>query len=167
MNGQVVTLQLAAAHDEHVLQRDRAQRLGDDIAFRGLESRRTRAAKARWQVQVCLDDDAVFLSDGDDVDMDALVRRLVEIGVPFVEVKFQVFLSKKNINGSVLPWDTHTDMTESFQFYGHTGSVAALAFDPASSLLASGSFDTTMRVWKFNQADATTARRNRSENRVR
>jgi WD40 repeat protein len=45
--------------------------------------------------------------------------------------------------------------------------VAALAFDPTSSLLASGSFDTTLRVWKFNQSDATTARRLRQEGHVR
>jgi hypothetical protein len=39
-------------------------------------------------------------------------RRLVEVGVPFVEVKFNVKLAK-NILGSLLPWDTHTDMAES------------------------------------------------------
>jgi Protein of unknown function (DUF1501) len=42
-----------------------------------------------------------------------MARRLVEIGVPFVEVKFNVFLHKKNINGALLPWDTHTDMGDS------------------------------------------------------
>lgn len=42
-----------------------------------------------------------------------MARRLVEIGIPFVEVKFQVALHRKNINGSALPWDTHTDVKDS------------------------------------------------------
>jgi WD40 repeat protein len=33
---------------------------------------------------------------------------------------------------------------------GHTGSVAALAFDRESNVIISGSFDTTVRVWKLN-----------------
>ena len=42
---------------------------------------------------------------------------------------------------------------------GHTGSVAALAFDPLSAVFISGSFDTTVRVWRLNgeQAENTTA----------
>jgi WD40 repeat protein len=43
-------------------------------------------------------------------------------------------------------WRTHQ---EANRLQGHTGSVATLAFDPASSTVISGSFDTTVRVWKL------------------
>ncbi len=32
---------------------------------------------------------------------------------------------------------------------GHHGSVSALAFEPRSGLLVSGSYDTTLRVWQL------------------
>ncbi len=42
---------------------------------------------------------------------------------------------------------------------GHTGTIAALAADPAGRMLISGSFDTTARVWNIEQivAGKTTA----------
>ena len=39
------------------------------------------------------------------------------------------------------------NQAEADRMLGHTGSVAALAFDPASGVIVSGSFDTTVRVW--------------------
>jgi WD40 repeat protein len=35
------------------------------------------------------------------------------------------------------------------ELVGHTGSVAALAWDSATSTLASGSYDTTVRLWSL------------------
>ena len=45
-------------------------------------------------------------------------------------------------------WDWNTQ-TEADRLQGHTGSVATLAFDPQSAVIISGSFDTTVRVWKL------------------
>ena len=49
-------------------------------------------------------------------------------------------------------WDLNKQ-TEQFQIFGHTGSVAALAFDAQSATLVSGSFDTTVRIWQLRSAD--------------
>jgi hypothetical protein len=46
-------------------------------------------------------------------------------------------------------WDW-TTQSEKFQLYGHTGTVAALACDPQTATLVSGSYDTTVRVWKLD-----------------
>jgi WD40 repeat protein len=49
-------------------------------------------------------------------------------------------------------WDMNKQ-AEQFQIFGHTGSVAALAFDRDTTTLVSGSFDTTVRVWQLRSAD--------------
>jgi len=49
-------------------------------------------------------------------------------------------------------WDLRKQ-NEQFQIFGHTGSVAALAFDAQSATLVSGSFDTTVRIWQLRSAD--------------
>jgi WD40 repeat protein len=41
------------------------------------------------------------------------------------------------------------------ELLGHTGTVAALACDASSTVLVSGSYDTTLRIW--NLADKTSA----------
>ncbi len=41
---------------------------------------------------------------------------------------------------------------------GHTGSIAALVWDPTRDALVSGSFDTSVRVWNFGQREPATAR---------
>ena len=46
-------------------------------------------------------------------------------------------------------WDL-TKPAERWHLSGHSGSVAALACDPQTGVLASGSFDTTVRVWQFD-----------------
>ena len=46
-------------------------------------------------------------------------------------------------------WDL-TKPAERWHLSGHSGSVAALACDPETGVLASGSFDTTVRVWQFD-----------------
>ena len=51
-------------------------------------------------------------------------------------------------------WNWQTQ-AETDRLLGHTGSVAALAFDRQSGLFISGSFDTTVRVWKLNSSDAS------------
>ena len=45
-------------------------------------------------------------------------------------------------------WNWRTQQ-EADRLQGHTGSVATLAYDPASAMIISGSFDTTVRVWKL------------------
>jgi WD40 repeat protein len=47
-------------------------------------------------------------------------------------------------------WNWQTE-AESEALVGHTGSVASLAFDSASRTIISGSFDTTVRVWRLKQ----------------
>ncbi len=63
-------------------------------------------------------------------------------------------------------WQTQREVD---RFVGHTGSVAALAFDPVSQTIISGSFDTTVRVWSVDQVDAPkdTAHGKKFEFRVR
>lgn len=46
-------------------------------------------------------------------------------------------------------WNLTTN-TEQNQLAGHTGTIAALAYDPVSGTLISGGFDTTVRVWKIS-----------------
>ena len=48
-------------------------------------------------------------------------------------------------------WNWQSE-TESDTLVGHTGSVASLAYDSASRTIISGSFDTTVRVWKLKQS---------------
>jgi WD40 repeat protein len=45
-------------------------------------------------------------------------------------------------------WNWRTQ-TEADALIGHTGSVASLAYDPSSNTVISGSFDTTVRVWRL------------------
>lgn len=47
-------------------------------------------------------------------------------------------------------WNWQSE-TEADALVGHTGSVAALAFDAGSRTIISGSFDTTIRVWRLDQ----------------
>ena len=46
-------------------------------------------------------------------------------------------------------WDLPTRQ-EKARLVGHTGSVAALAFNSKTGVLLSGSFDTTVRTWHFS-----------------
>ncbi len=45
-------------------------------------------------------------------------------------------------------WNWQTQ-TEADRLVGHTGSVAALAFDHSTGTIVSGSYDTTVRVWRL------------------
>lgn len=64
-------------------------------------------------------------------------------------------------------WDL-THPSQPVRLVGHTGSVASLAFDPKTGTLVSGSFDTTVRIWKFEgQATVTLSRRSGSSRPVR
>lgn len=54
-------------------------------------------------------------------------------------------------DNAVRVWDWQREI-ESDTLLGHTGSVAALAFDPASKTIISGGFDTTVRVWRLKDA---------------
>jgi WD40 repeat protein len=51
-------------------------------------------------------------------------------------------------DNAVRIWNWQT-RNEAEHFVGHTGSVATLAFDPASGVIVSGSYDTTVRVWRL------------------
>jgi WD40 repeat protein len=48
-------------------------------------------------------------------------------------------------------WNWQT-LAEADKLLGHTGSVATLAFDPQSNVIISGSYDTTVRVWRLKAA---------------
>ncbi|MBI3839667.1 MAG: WD40 repeat domain-containing protein, partial [Planctomycetia bacterium] len=65
-------------------------------------------------------------------------------------------------------WNWRTQVQQE-QLRGHTGSVASLAYDAASGVIISGSYDTTVRVWKLNIASPPddTASPNKLESRVR
>jgi WD40 repeat protein len=45
-------------------------------------------------------------------------------------------------------WDLAT-RTVTKELVGHTGSVASLACDGTGTLLVSGSYDTTLRIWNL------------------
>ena len=45
-------------------------------------------------------------------------------------------------------WDL-ADRFERFELVGHTGSVTALTWDASTGMLLSGSFDTTVRLWRL------------------
>ena len=47
-------------------------------------------------------------------------------------------------------WDL-TSKEETHRLVGHTGTVAALAYDPTQHVLVSGSFDTTIAIWLLPQ----------------
>jgi WD40 repeat protein len=51
-------------------------------------------------------------------------------------------------------WQTKTEVD---RLSGHTGSVATLAYDAASRVIISGSYDTTVRVWRLDIAGAEPA----------
>jgi WD40 repeat protein len=65
-------------------------------------------------------------------------------------------------------WNWQTQ-TEADRLQGHTGSVATLAYDPQSATIISGSFDTTVRVWKLgaSRAAANSAEATPPNSRVR
>ncbi|MBN1396225.1 MAG: hypothetical protein JW959_14475, partial [Pirellulales bacterium] len=49
-------------------------------------------------------------------------------------------------------WDLN-QQHEVGRLKGHTGSITALVFDPASERLISGGFDTTVRLWNLTNRD--------------
>jgi WD40 repeat protein len=53
--------------------------------------------------------------------------------------------------------------TEAARLVGHTGSVTTLAWDPDASTLISGSFDTTVRMWRWNVAGTALNRRGNAQ----
>jgi WD40 repeat protein len=59
-------------------------------------------------------------------------------------------------------WNWQSE-TEADTLVGHTGSVASLAFDASSRTIISGSFDTTVRVWKLKQLTPEAAGRETAE----
>jgi WD40 repeat protein len=58
------------------------------------------------------------------------------------------FIATGGSDNLVRVWNWRTQQ-EANRLQGHTGSVATLAFDPSSATVISGSFDTTVRVWKL------------------
>ena len=59
-------------------------------------------------------------------------------------------------------WDTRSS-TELYQLTGHTGTVAALACDVGTRTIVSGSYDTTIRIWKLAEDDEKVAQPLRDE----
>jgi WD40 repeat protein len=54
-------------------------------------------------------------------------------------------------------WDMETG-TELLTLRGHEGSVSSLAYDVAEDALISGSYDTTVRVWRLGDDDGMARR---------
>ena len=65
-------------------------------------------------------------------------------------------------------WNWQTQ-AEADHLQGHTGSVATLAFDRASGVIVSGSYDTTVREWQLPAPEAAgdTAGDIQTDSRVR
>jgi WD40 repeat protein len=61
-------------------------------------------------------------------------------------------LATAGSDNHVCLWDLKTGRATA-RMEGHTGSVAALACDKEGTLLVSGSFDTTVRVWPLNRTN--------------
>jgi WD40 repeat protein len=78
------------------------------------------------------------------------------------------FIATGGSDNLVRVWNWRTQQ-EANRLQGHTGSVATLAFDSASSTVISGSFDTTVRVWKLGSdiSAATNIESTSPEQRVR
>ena len=57
-------------------------------------------------------------------------------------------------DNAIRVWNWQSE-SQAEQLLGHTGSVASLAFDAASGTIISGSFDTTVRVWKLKPASGS------------
>jgi WD40 repeat protein len=64
-----------------------------------------------------------------------------------------VTLATGGTDNRIWIWDLNTRQVTR-RLEGHTGTVAALACDASGSILVSGSYDTTLRVWKLDE-DAT------------
>ena len=89
----------------------------------------------------------------------------MELSCPTTKVLAMVYTSGRQLaaGGSdnlIRLWDLGTGDVQ-YRLEGHTGSVAALAYDPKARLLVSGSFDTTIRLWNLNRFthDETAQRR--------
>jgi WD40 repeat protein len=67
-------------------------------------------------------------------------------------------LATGSSDNSIQIWDVATGREER-RLSGHHGSVSALAFEPRSGLLVSGSFDTTLRVWQLSGDGQQTTRK--------
>ena len=69
-------------------------------------------------------------------------------------------LAAGNSDNSISVWNLTYQQREQ-KLVGHQGSVSALAFHPTASILVSGSYDTTVRVWNLGSATPTTTRKER------
>ena len=49
-------------------------------------------------------------------------------------------------------WDTASGRRLA-RLEGHTGSVASMAYNPSTGLLVTGSYDTTIRLWRLDNLD--------------
>jgi WD40 repeat protein len=77
-----------------------------------------------------------------------------EIDVRPAKVYALVFVAENRLAGAgsdnvIRVWDVPTRQVTN-QLLGHTGTVTSLAFSSQAETLVSGSYDTTVRVWKLN-----------------
>jgi WD40 repeat protein len=73
------------------------------------------------------------------------------------KVRALAFLSEEELicggtDDRLIVWNLPRGASVS-QMVGHTGTVAALDVDPARRLVVSGSFDTTLRIWRLAEPD--------------
>jgi WD40 repeat protein len=78
------------------------------------------------------------------------------------------FIATGGSDNVIRVWNWQTQ-AEAEQLLGHTGSVASLAFDGTSRTIISGSYDTTVRVWRLpsGKKGQSTAAGGDEESRVR
>ncbi|MCH8923900.1 MAG: hypothetical protein IIA67_12225 [Planctomycetes bacterium] len=84
-------------------------------------------------------------------------NQLSEIDTPGPKMLSLEFLDKQRLaaGGSdnvVHLWDTASGRKLA-RLEGHTGSVASMDYNPSTGLLVTGSYDTTIRLWKLDKLD--------------
>ncbi|MDO4574078.1 MAG: WD40 repeat domain-containing protein [Planctomycetia bacterium] len=89
-------------------------------------------------------------------------KHLKELDYPSGKVTALTFcgdnlLAAGSANNKIYVWDIHTNAVPMYEMNEHQGTVAELLWDQTHKTLISCSFDTTVRFWKWEQADVAAA----------
>ncbi len=103
-------------------------------------------------------------------------RKIRELSCRPAKVMSVLFLDAKTLatagsDNLICLWDLQSG-NRRVRLAGHTGSVAAIAYDRQASVLVSGSYDTTVRIWRLTSdvagaSQGTTTLRPRTERPTR